>query len=368
MSNRKIRLGITQGDINGVGYEVILKALADQRILELFTPVIYGSRHIAEFYRQGAALPDLNILTLQGDASQTVDERINLVEVTPHSVKAEPGKESKEAGAAAVAALDAAVADLRQGYIDALVTAPINKHVIQSDSFRFPGHTEYLHSRLADHDQRALMILCNDDLRVALVTIHTPISEISAAITKEAVEDKIADFNLSLTRDFALPHPHIAVLALNPHAGDGGLLGTEETAVIAPAIAAASAKGINCFGPFAADGFWGSGQWQKFDGVLAMYHDQGLAPFKTLAMHSGVNYTAGLDYVRTSPDHGTGFDIAGTNQADPESMRCAMYRAVDIVRNRRFHAQAVRNPLRKQYVEKNKKDNVVLDLTKSSDE
>lgn len=368
MSNRKIRLGITQGDINGVGYEVILRALSDPRILELFTPVVYGSSRIAEFYRQGTDIPDLNINSLTTDASDAVDERINLVEVTDPAVKAEPGKETAVSGPEAFAALRAAVADLRGGNIDALVTAPINKHSMQSPDFQFPGHTEYLQAELADDDQRALMILCNDDLRVALVTIHTPIAEIPAAITKEAIVEKITDFNASLTRDFSLPHPHIAVLALNPHAGDGGLLGSEEETVIAPAIDEASAKGINCFGPFASDGFWGSGQWRKFDGVLAMYHDQGLAPFKTLAMNSGVNFTAGLDYVRTSPDHGTGYDIAGTGTADAESIREAMYRAVDILRSRRFHAQAIRNPLRKQYVEKNKKDNVVLDLSKSSDE
>lgn len=368
MPNRKIRLGITQGDINGIGYEVILQALADNRILELFTPVIYGSSRIADFYRQACGLPNQNMLSLPGDASEAVDERINIVEVNDAALKADPGKESPVAAQAAINALKAAVSDLRHGNIDAIVTAPINKHAMQSADFGFPGHTEYLQNELADDDQQALMILCNDILRVALVTIHKPIAEIPAEITSENVLRKIRQFNVSLTRDFCLPHPHIAVLALNPHAGDGGLLGSEETTQIIPAIAQATDEGINCFGPFAADGFWGSGQWTKFDGILAMYHDQGLAPFKTLAMDSGVNFTAGLDYVRTSPDHGTGFDIAGTGCANPESMREAMYKAVDIVRNRRFNAQATRNPLRKQYVEKNKKDNVVLDLSKSSDE
>lgn len=368
MSNRKIRLGITQGDINGVGYEVILQALSDTRILELFTPVIYGSTRLADFYRQCAGIPALNFQPLTGNASLCSDECINVVEVNEPAVKAEPGKESPTAAKAALQALEAAVSDLKQGYIDALVTAPINKHAMQCANFGFPGHTEYLQAQLADADQRALMILCNEDVRVALVTIHTPISEVAAAITTESVLEKIRDFNTSLSRDFGREHPMIAVLGLNPHAGDGGVLGTEETSGIIPAITQATADGINCFGPFAADGFWGSGQWRKFDGVLAMYHDQGLAPFKTIAMDSGVNFTAGLDYVRTSPDHGTGFDIAGTGSANAESMREAMYAAVDILRNRHSYATAKRNPLKKQYVEKNKKDNVVLDLSKSSDE
>ncbi len=211
------------------------------------------------------------------------------------------------------------------------------------------------------------MILCNDTVRVALVTIHEPISKVATMVTRENVLRKIEEFNASLTRDFGIGHPRIAVLALNPHSGEEGMIGTEEQQEITPAIEEARGKKINCFGPYAADGFWGSGMFGKFDGVLAMYHDQGLAPFKTLAMNAGVNFTAGLDYVRTSPDHGTGYDIAGSGKASEESFRQAIYTAIDVVRNRRRHEEATRNPLKKHYVEKNKKDNVVLDLTKSDD-
>jgi 4-hydroxythreonine-4-phosphate dehydrogenase len=255
---------------------------------------------------------------------------------------------------------------LKNGDIDALVTAPINKHNIQSETFTFPGHTEYLESSVGDGN-KALMILCNERVRVALVTTHLPISKIPEAITKEAILEHLTTFKRSLIEDFGLEAPKIAVLSLNPHSGEEGLLGTEEQDVISPAIAEAKDNKILAFGPFAADGFWGSGQYSKFDGILAMYHDQGLAPFKTIAMESGINYTAGLPYVRTSPDHGTGYDIAGKGVANEDSMRQAIYSAIDILRNRRRHAEATRNPLRRQYYEKGS-DNVVLDLTKDVDE
>ena len=362
MADKKIRVGITQGDINGIGYEVILKALEDNRILELCTPVLYGSGKIAAFYRKA-----LNLAPIQWHQIDNVDDTIdgdyNIINVIPEDTKVEPGVESKAAGQAAFFALERAVADLHAGNIDVLVTAPISKNAIQSEQFTFPGHTEYLESSLGDGAQ-ALMILCTDRIRVALVTTHTPVSQLSDAITKDAVLEKILALNASLEKDFGLGHPRIAVLALNPHAGEQGLLGKEEQEQIAPAIEEAQAQKIHCYGPYAADGFWGSGAYTKFDGILAMYHDQGLAPFKTLAMEAGVNFTAGLDFVRTSPDHGTGFDIAGQGLADAESMRQAIYTAIDVWRNRRGHARAHRNPLRKQYYEKNKADNVVLDLTK----
>lgn len=366
MSEHKLKIGITHGDTNGVGYEVIIKALENPSMLDLFIPVIYGSAKAATFYAKNAQLQPLSLLQIQ-DAGQAKNDRINIINVVDESLKIEPGQESPEAGKAAFAALERAVADLRSGAIDALVTAPINKHSIQSDQFPFPGHTEYLESSLGDGEKHALMILCNDSIRVALVTIHEPISKVAEMVTRQSVLQKIEEFNASLTRDFGIGHPRIAVLALNPHSGEEGMLGNEEQQEITPAIEEARSKKINCFGPYAADGFWGSGMFGKFDGVLAMYHDQGLAPFKTLAMNAGVNFTAGLDYVRTSPDHGTGYDIAGSGQASEESMRQAIYTAIDVVRNRRRHEEATRNPLRKQYVEKNKKDNVVLDLTKSDD-
>ncbi len=367
MSEHKLKIGITQGDINGIGYEVILKALDDSRMLELCTPIIYGSAKIAAFYTKACGLQPLQLQQIP-DAADAPADRISIINVVPESTRVEPGKDTPEAGQAALAALERAVTDLRAGAIDALVTAPINKHNIHSETFSFPGHTEYLEASLGDGTDHAMMILCTERVRVALVTIHTPLSKVAAEVTREEVLQHIEAFDRSLTSDFACPHPRIAVLALNPHNGENGLIGTEEQEQIIPAVNEAREHKINVFGPYAADGFWGAGMYGKFDGVLAMYHDQGLAPFKTLAMDSGVNFTAGLKYVRTSPDHGTGYDIAGQGIASADSMREAIYTAIDIVRSRRRHAEAVRNPLRKQYVEKNKKDNVVLDLTKSEDE
>lgn len=364
MSEEKLKIGITHGDTNGIGYEVIIKAFENPEMLDLFTPVIYGSAKAAAYYAKTAELTPLH-LTQINHASQAKDGHINIINVVDENLRIEPGKASQEAGSAAFAALEKAVSDLHNEDIDALVTAPINKHSIHSDEFPFPGHTEYLEASLGDGENKALMILCNDAVRVALVTIHEPISKVAPMITRENVLDKIESFNESLTRDFGLGHPRIAVLALNPHSGEDGMIGTEEQQEIIPAIEEAKSKNINCFGPYASDGFWGSGLYNKFDGVLSMYHDQGLAPFKTLAMNDGVNFTAGLDYVRTSPDHGTGYDIAGTGKASDDSLRQAIYTAIDVVRNRENYDESVSNPLRKQYVEKNKKDNVVLDLTKS---
>ncbi|MCM1022053.1 MAG: 4-hydroxythreonine-4-phosphate dehydrogenase PdxA [Muribaculum sp.] len=361
MSLKPIKIGITHGDINGIGYEVILKTFADPRMAELCTPVIYGSAKIAAFYKKAIGMPEIKLLTT-ATAANARDGELNIVNVVPEDTNIEPGVMSKTAGEAAFAALEQAIADLRAGNIDALVTAPICKESIQSDTFRFPGHTEYLESSIGD-GQKSLMELCTSDgLRVALVTTHMPLANVAQSITRETILEKLEIFNKSLRSDFGIHSPRIAVLALNPHAGDGGLLGNEEAEIIAPAIADARQRKIMAFGPYAADGFFGSEAYKRFDGVLAMYHDQGLAPFKATAMDSGVNFTAGLPYVRTSPDHGTGFDIAGKGEASAESMREAVYMAIDIVRNRENHMQAYRNPLRKQYFEKGK-DNVVLDLS-----
>lgn len=359
--SKKIKVGITHGDPNGIGYEVILKTLSDQRITELCTPIVYGSAKIASYYRKGMELPQLQMNTI-ANATQAKDGDVNIINVVGEDFKIEPGVASKSAGEAAFAALERAVTDLRGGDIDVLVTAPINKETIQSDTFTFPGHTEYLQSSLGD-GKEALMILANERLRIALVTTHLPISKIADAITKDAVIGKLRIFNDSLKRDFNIDNPRIAVLSLNPHAGDNGLLGSEESEVIAPAIEQAHEEKIFAFGPYAADGFFGTEAYRKFDGVLAMYHDQGLAPFKTIAMDSGVNFTAGLPYVRTSPDHGTGFDIANQGKASEESMRQAIYMAIDTFRSRQRYEQAYANPLRRQYFDKGK-DNVVLDLTK----
>ncbi len=359
--SKKIRVGITHGDPNGIGYEVILKALSDPRIPELCTPVIYGSAKIAGYYRKGMELPQIQLNTIQS-AAQAKDDTVNIINVVGEDFKIEPGTASKTAGEAAFIALERAVTDLRAGDIDVLVTAPINKDTIQSETFTFPGHTEYLQASVGD-GQEALMILANDRLRIALVTTHLPIAKVAEAITQEAVLAKLRIFSRSLRRDFNIDTPRIAVLSLNPHAGDGGLLGTEENEIIAPALEQARKEKILAFGPYAADGFFGTEAYRKFDGVLAMYHDQGLAPFKTIAMDSGVNFTAGLPYVRTSPDHGTGFDIAGQGKASDESMRQAIYMALDTFRSRQRFDEACANPLRRQYFDKGK-DNVVLDLSK----
>ena len=362
-SSPRLRVGITHGDFNGVGYEVILKMLDDPRILELCTPVVYGSAKIAAYYRKGLELA-FNIPFDQiQQASQARTDAVNIVNVIGQEAHIAPGESTPEAGEAAFIALERAVADLKEGTIDVLLTAPINKANIQSDTFRFAGHTEYLASACGDGAE-PLMILFNDRIRVALVTTHLPLAKIAEAITEDAIVAKLQLFNQSLTADFAIVKPRIAVLSLNPHAGDGGLLGAEEKEIIAPAIERARNQlKIHAFGPYPADGFFGNGLYTKFDGVLAMYHDQGLAPFKTLAMESGVNFTAGLPYVRTSPDHGTGYDIAGKGVASEASMRAALYAAIDIFRSRRTHEEMTASPLPKLYHERGR-DNVVLDLTK----
>ncbi len=352
-------MGITHGDINGIGYEVILKMLADDRMLELCTPVVYGSAKIAGYYRKALDMPNINWRQAES-GDDIIDGVNNIINVVGEDVKLDPGQSTPEAGAAALAALECAVADLNDGNIDVLVTAPINKYSMQSDDFHFPGHTEYLQDRIGDGNE-ALMVLCNDTVRVALVTTHMPIRNIPDAITKDEILHKLNIFNNSLRYDFGIDSPKIAVLSLNPHAGENGMLGTEENEVIIPAIEEAKANKILAFGPYAADGFFGSGSFKKFDGILAMYHDQGLAPFKTLAMDSGVNFTAGLPYVRTSPDHGTGYDIVGRGLAAEDSMRSAVYMAIDIYRCRQNESEARRRPLRRQYYDKGS-DNVVLNL------
>ena len=345
----KIRVAITQGDTNGVGYEVILKAFADPAILELCTPIIYGSPKIAAYHKKALGLEtNFSIINSAEDAR---DGRVNMLACFDDEIKIELGQPSKEAGDAAFKALDRAMSDFRAGLYDVLVTAPINKATIQSPGFQFPGHTEYIETSVGN-GQKALMILMNETLRVALVTTHLAIKDIAHAITKEGIVEKATIFYTSLKRDFRISNPRIAVLALNPHAGDDGLLGSEEKDIIIPAINELAEKGIQAFGPYPADGFFGAGTYYHFDGVLAMYHDQGLAPFKTIAIDSGVNYTAGLPIIRTSPDHGTAFDIAGQGKADENSMRQAIYTAIDVFRNRKNYDEPLKNPLPKLFHEK----------------
>jgi 4-hydroxythreonine-4-phosphate dehydrogenase len=354
MEEKKIRVAITQGDTNGVGYEVILKVFQDQAILELCTPIIYGSPKIAAYHKKALNL-ETNF-TIINKAEEARDGRVNLLACHDDETKVELGQPSTEAGEAALCALDHAMTDYRKGLYDVLVTAPINKATIQSPGFKFPGHTEYIETCLGE-GQKALMILMNDVLRVALVTTHLPIKDIAKAITKEAIVEKATIFHQALRRDFRISCPRIAVLALNPHAGDNGLLGAEEKDIIQPAIEQLAESGIQAFGPYPADGFFGAGSYDYFDGVLAMYHDQGLAPFKTIALDNGVNYTAGLPIVRTSPDHGTAYDIAGQGKADENSLRQAIYTAIDVFRNRQNYDEPLQNPLPKLFHEKREDGN-----------
>jgi len=347
--SEKLRVGITHGDINGVGYEVILKAFDNAVMLDLCTPIVYGSPKVAAYHRK--AIDSQTGFTIINSATEANRGKLNILACVDDELKVELGNPTEDAGKAALASLERALADYREGLIDVLVTAPINKHTIQAENFHFPGHTEYIQER-AGEGEKALMILMKDELRVALVTGHLPVKSISSAITKELIQEKLTIFERSLSRDFRIEKPRIAVLALNPHAGDQGLLGTEEQEIIIPALAEMKEKGMFCYGPYPADGFFGSELYTKFDGVLAMYHDQGLAPFKALAMEDGVNYTAGLPIVRTSPAHGTAYDIAGQGIASASSMRHAIYSALDIYRNRIAYDEARRNPLKKHYHEK----------------
>ena len=355
MSEYKPKIGIAQGDVNGIGWEVTLKALADLRILDTCTPVIYGTRRAAEFWRNRTSDVDAVELTGIASAADARRNKINFVECRDAVVAA--GRPTPEAGAAAVDALRRAVADLKAGTLDAIVTAPFNKESVQSDDFSYSGHTEYL---AAEFGGEAVMMMCSDKLRVGLATTHLPLGEVAGVLSKELIAGSLERMERSLIRDFGVVKPRIAVLALNPHSGDGGLLGREETDVIAPAIQEAFGKGILAFGPFAADGFFGSGAYARYDAVLAMYHDQGLAPFKTISP-DGVNFTAGLDIVRTSPDHGVAYDIAGQDKADAQSMRNAVYAAVDIAERRRRYDEWSSNPL--QHYEREKgRDVSVKDL------
>ena len=346
--DKKIRVAITQGDTNGVGYEVILKTFSDPAMFEICTPIVYGAPKVIAYHKKALNI-DTNY-SIINRAEEARDGRLNVLACFDEEVKIELGQPSEEAGQAAFKALDRAMADYQAGLYDVLVTAPINKATIQSPNFHFPGHTEYIETKVGNGN-KALMILMNENLRVALVTTHLPIKDISKSITKEAIVEKAVIFQKSLKRDFRISNPRIAVLSLNPHAGDNGLLGSEEKEVIVPAIEELEKQGVQAFGPYAADGFFGSNTYDYFDGVL-MYHDQGLAPFKTIALDSGVNYTAGLPIIRTSPDHGTAYDIAGQGKADENSFRQAIYIAIDVFRNRQNYDEPLQNPLPKLFHEK----------------
>ena len=363
MPENKFKIGITQGDTNGIGWEVILKALADPRMTELFTPVVYGSPKAAAYYRNTVAEIEAFSFNPVASAAEARRGKANLV-ACGETADIAPGKPTPEAGRAAVEALCAAMRDLKAGHLDALVTAPFDKETVQANDFRYTGHTEYLAAEL---EGEAMMILCSDVLRVGLVTKHIPVSEIARNITKERIVRDLGTLRRALIEDFGIVEPRIAVMALNPHAGDGGLLGREEQEIIRPAIVEAFSKGVLAFGPFAADGLFAGGGYAKYDGILAMYHDQGLAPFKSLSP-DGVNFTAGLSAVRTSPDHGTAFDIAGKDKADPQSMRNAIYAAIDIAEHRRAWAEWTRNPLQRAERDRGGRDVSVKDLPQTEKE
>ena len=363
MPENKFKIGITQGDTNGIGWEIILKALADPRMTELFTPVIYGSPKAAAYYRNTVAEIEAFSFNPVASAAEARRGKANLV-ACGENAQIMPGKPTPEAGRAAVEALCAAMRDLKAGHLDALVTAPFDKETVQADDFRYTGHTEYLAAEL---EGEVMMILCSDVLRVGLVTKHIPVSEIARNITKERIVRDLDTLRRALIEDFGIVEPRIAVMALNPHAGDGGLLGREEQEIIRPAIVEAFSKGVLAFGPFAADGLFAGGGYAKYDGILAMYHDQGLAPFKSLSP-DGVNFTAGLSAVRTSPDHGTAFDIAGKDKADPQSMRNAIYAAIDIAEHRRAWAEWTRNPLQRAERDRGGRDVSVKDLPQTEKE
>jgi 4-hydroxythreonine-4-phosphate dehydrogenase len=342
MDEHKIRVGITQGDINGIGYEVIIKALMDPRILDVCTPVVYGSPKVLAYHRKALNIPNFSLNSV-ATAREANPRRANLINCLDDNARVELGKASGYAGEAAFIALEMAVRDLGEHQIDLLVTAPINKYTIQSKDFNFAGHTEYLQEKLASGD--VLMLMVSDYLKVGVVTGHIPLAQVAGDVTKELILSKLRILDQSLRHDFDIGTPRIAVLGLNPHAGDMGLLGSEEEEVIKPALDIARQENIMALGPYAADGYFGSGLYQKFDACLAMYHDQGLAPFKALSFDSGVNYTAGLPFVRTSPSHGTAYEIAGLDKASADSMRQAIYMAVDIYKARKANRELKRNAL-----------------------
>ena len=340
---RKIVVGITQGDTNGIGYEVIIKALSDARILEMCTPVVYGSSKAFGFYRKN--IPETenintNVITSAKDAHP---KRVNIVNCLPDNLQIDPGQCTHEGAKAAIIALEKAVEEIKEGYLDAIITAPFNKRSVTEETFKYAGHTEYLVNEFEAKD--GLMFLCSDQMRVGVATGHVALSKVSEALTPELIVSKLKIMNESLLRDFNIVKPKLAVLGLNPHSGDKGLMGDEELRIIAPAIEQANQEGILAFGPYPPDGFFSVNMQYKFDAVLAMYHDQGLIPFKSLAFDSGVNFTAGLPVVRTSPDHGTAFDLAGQNKANPQSMISAIYLAIDVFRNRERYDKMHENPL-----------------------
>jgi 4-hydroxythreonine-4-phosphate dehydrogenase len=345
MEQDKIKVGITQGDINGISYEVIIKTLMDSRINDLCVPIVYGSAKVAAYHRKTLGIQNFN-LNIAKDADKVNTKKPNVINCLDENIRVELGKSVINAGKASVQALDKAVEDLKNGKIDVLVTGPINKENIQSEEFNFPGHTEYLMNNFQARE--VLMLMVSDVMKVGVATGHVSMREVPEILTQDLILRKLNILNKSLLQDFKIRKPRIAVFGLNPHASDGGVLGKEENEVIIPAIQRAKDDDIMAFGPYPADGFFGSRNLRKFDAILAMYHDQGLAPFKAISFDEGVNFTAGLDIVRTSPDHGTAYELAGKNEASPASFRNALFLALDIYRNRKEYQELTSNPLESQ--------------------
>lgn len=342
--NNKPVIGISCGDLNGVGLEIIIKTFSDSRILEYCTPVVFASGKSINFYRKSVPELNFNFQNIK-EFNRVNAKQVNLYNCWEEEVQITPGQLTETGGKYAVLSLQTAVAALKQQQIDGLVTAPIHKKNIQSAEFNFTGHTPYLKQIFGAQD--VVMMMCADNFRVALVTEHVPVNEVSKQITKEKIVSKLQIIHSSLQKDFGIDKPRIAVLGLNPHAGDEGLIGNEEETIIKPAIKEAKNNNILAVGPYSADAFFARRSFEQFDAVLAMYHDQGLIPFKTLATGEGVNYTAGLQAVRTSPDHGVAFDIAGKNKADTSSFLAAVFECIDILNRRKGYAEVRRNPLRK---------------------
>ena len=337
----KIKIGITIGDINGIGAEVIIRSLMNKKMLDLCIPIIYGSSKVLSYYKNIMDATDFQFSNIT-DATRPANGKINVINCWEENVNIEMGKASADSGKYAHIALDRAFNDVKAGHIDAVVTAPINKAAMKLVNFPYPGHTEFFTEKL---NESSLMTMVADDLRVALVTNHLPLKDVADKVNKETILKKLKIFNDSLTNDFGIQKPTIAVLGLNPHAGDEGAIGSEEQDIVRPVIIEAKKSGMMTMGPYSADGFFGSSQFQKVDGILAMYHDQGLVPFKAITFGTGVNVTTGLSIVRTSPDHGTAYDIVGKNKADGSSMRSAIYTAIDIVRSRKDWADMTSNTL-----------------------
>ena len=338
----KLKIGITMGDINGISTEVIIKALSDDRILEHFIPIIYGSAKVVAYYKNMVSSDNFHFTSIS-QASSTSEGRINVLNCWEEQAEIKMGQATAESGKFAHIALDRAVRDFQANAIDAIVTAPINKNAMKQADFGFPGHTEFLADQFKS--SKNLMMMVSQEMKVALVTNHVPVSQIGELITKELVASKLKTLHKSLVEDFGLEKPSIAILGINPHAGDEGTIGTEDDEITRPVIISAKKNGMNVMGPYPADGFFGSATQRKFDAILAMYHDQGLIPFKALSFGDGVNFTAGLPIVRTSPDHGTAYDIVGKDLADPSSLRTAIYTALDIARQRKVYQEERENAL-----------------------